>query len=649
MGYSPENNPYIPGDPYSYDLKWIVDKLKSYGIRISSAENAISDIQNLELQPAVNAKIDEMASDGTLATLFSQYMINTYETAADLIADHLDQGIAYTKGYSAPGDGLGCAYVVMTSTADMPYITLNSGLVAVPLCDTFKIGYVQDGNFETNLKRALLKFSKVEITGSWTINSNILIENADVNIDFSGANIDVLTPQGFTFKSCNVKIAGGIFEYVNGSTPIAFQGNYEKCAFKFYQCTSIDISNMTMDGITNGSGCVFEDCGDIHVSGSKMSDGTHAGFYALNSFDKFVVENSDFKNFDNTVDGYSYGACTGFVRLQQGDTMPGLVEYNNCSFDNMSWEGCDTHGSKITRVIGCSFHNCSRLAGLYRESNIGFIDRGGSLLVANCISRNDPAYTASQIFALGGQSSVAYDTITFSDCDFQFKPGSNAQVRFTNIRFDNVIFDCCGSSTTLLFLANVKACYSNVLIKNTGRTNGAISHQASVITVRNLSYISDLTPAQYPYSVMQYDKWSALDWDYRNITPYTSGPKGVMSLANRVVRTGEPMQLNTLIWTSYAKTSTTGGYGYEALQTALTGTLPEHFDSTALFDVGSDTIYLIPGDVVTLDDGVNTYKVYVVETYNALDISNVMHNYIRFSSDIPAGTYSFTIAAVTTL
>ena len=28
MPYTPENNPYIPGDPYSYDLKWIVDHIK---------------------------------------------------------------------------------------------------------------------------------------------------------------------------------------------------------------------------------------------------------------------------------------------------------------------------------------------------------------------------------------------------------------------------------------------------------------------------------------------------------------------------------------------------------------------------------------------------------------------------------------------
>lgn len=29
MAYSPNNNPYIPGDPYSYDLKWMVDEVKS--------------------------------------------------------------------------------------------------------------------------------------------------------------------------------------------------------------------------------------------------------------------------------------------------------------------------------------------------------------------------------------------------------------------------------------------------------------------------------------------------------------------------------------------------------------------------------------------------------------------------------------------
>lgn len=39
MAYSPENNPYIPGDPYSYDLKWIVQQIKAWkDPEISAAE-----------------------------------------------------------------------------------------------------------------------------------------------------------------------------------------------------------------------------------------------------------------------------------------------------------------------------------------------------------------------------------------------------------------------------------------------------------------------------------------------------------------------------------------------------------------------------------------------------------------------------------
>lgn len=45
MPYTPENNPYMPGDPYAYDLKWIVSKLKGYDTSISSIESDIDDIE----------------------------------------------------------------------------------------------------------------------------------------------------------------------------------------------------------------------------------------------------------------------------------------------------------------------------------------------------------------------------------------------------------------------------------------------------------------------------------------------------------------------------------------------------------------------------------------------------------------------------
>lgn len=43
MAYDPTNNPYAPGDPYSYDLKWIVKKIKDLFTSVSAAQSAADD------------------------------------------------------------------------------------------------------------------------------------------------------------------------------------------------------------------------------------------------------------------------------------------------------------------------------------------------------------------------------------------------------------------------------------------------------------------------------------------------------------------------------------------------------------------------------------------------------------------------------
>lgn len=62
MAYSPENNPYIPGDPYSYDLKWLVKKVNEWKDPLDSAERAKASEEAAEAsalaahQSEVNAK-----------------------------------------------------------------------------------------------------------------------------------------------------------------------------------------------------------------------------------------------------------------------------------------------------------------------------------------------------------------------------------------------------------------------------------------------------------------------------------------------------------------------------------------------------------------------------------------------------------------
>lgn len=100
MAYTPENNPYIPGDPYSYDLKWMVQQIHYWSNMYDSLDSRFVDLlnqfgelsgefgdlsgdfttlynyvhdffDNLDLSEEVSAKIDEMAANGTLVQLFA--------------------------------------------------------------------------------------------------------------------------------------------------------------------------------------------------------------------------------------------------------------------------------------------------------------------------------------------------------------------------------------------------------------------------------------------------------------------------------------------------------------------------------------------------------------------------------------------------
>lgn len=86
MSYTPNNNPYIAGDPYSYDLKWIVSKIKelvnNYAPLVESVDalnvsftelyNYVRNyFDNLDVSDEISSKIDEMAASGELADVIA--------------------------------------------------------------------------------------------------------------------------------------------------------------------------------------------------------------------------------------------------------------------------------------------------------------------------------------------------------------------------------------------------------------------------------------------------------------------------------------------------------------------------------------------------------------------------------------------------
>ena len=84
MGYTPENNPYIPGDPYSYDLKWIIQQIKAWKDPEASAAQAKASaeaaaasateaasyaamVQNIVITPEMYGAVGDGVTDDTAA------------------------------------------------------------------------------------------------------------------------------------------------------------------------------------------------------------------------------------------------------------------------------------------------------------------------------------------------------------------------------------------------------------------------------------------------------------------------------------------------------------------------------------------------------------------------------------------------------
>ena len=89
MAYTPTDNPYIPGDPYSYDLKWIVTKIKEALTSIEGLTTGQSDLagdfkelkeyvynyfDNLDISQEVEDKINELYAAGFFDTIINNWM-----------------------------------------------------------------------------------------------------------------------------------------------------------------------------------------------------------------------------------------------------------------------------------------------------------------------------------------------------------------------------------------------------------------------------------------------------------------------------------------------------------------------------------------------------------------------------------------------
>ena len=115
------NNPYVPGDPYSYDLKWLVAKVKEILAQLGT------------LDEAIEAKIFEG---------FLEHSVVQFKTVPEMLAaDIADGSIVLTLGYHEAGDSGDLFYLIKDfnpGQCSLDYfLTMdNNSQIAIPIFTT---------------------------------------------------------------------------------------------------------------------------------------------------------------------------------------------------------------------------------------------------------------------------------------------------------------------------------------------------------------------------------------------------------------------------------------------------------------------------------------------------------------------------------
>lgn len=178
MAYTPDNNPYIPGDPYSYDLKWQVDKIKYMQTRFDELDENVqeaTDQADRAQQEADRAagRADFATEEADRATQeadraagradFATTEANRATTEADRAESEADRSKDYADHIADPVSGLVTSWLAQHITQPTTPVIDTSLTVEGAAADAKKVGdelKIVDNKINTITKAGILSPGK---------------------------------------------------------------------------------------------------------------------------------------------------------------------------------------------------------------------------------------------------------------------------------------------------------------------------------------------------------------------------------------------------------------------------------------------------------------------------------------------------------
>ena len=431
------NNPYVPGDPFSYDLKWLVRKIREHQIILDGLDERI--------QNAIIAALEDLDQLGP----------KYFESAADLIGSDLkDKSIAYIEGFFAPGDGGANLYYVTTDYNDIIgvdfYLTLDGPnrwalpIIVTPYVTPEMFGAYGDGTEDdTDAIRHAAKYKHVIMNKSYVMSGSVPMISGQT-IEGRGTVKDICSegatpyeyPACFEMTSTDGTVIKGLSFIGQGVIDGAI---YNHAVIKVDQATNALVEDLTMRDINAGSCVRVTQANGVTVRGLDIRHYSFCGISVINGSENCTVENNRLEEVENYTLANTYPiGLSGY----DGSMTPAISKHIVCRQNYVKnsrawWEGIDSHGGEDIQIIdntiiGCM---CSINAGVILSPSLpmtnliikGNVCENGS----NTAHVRTPAVMNSCI-AAGGENVVVSDNILINGGCINASQGNQSAIYFTN-------------------------------------------------------------------------------------------------------------------------------------------------------------------------------------------------------------------------
>lgn len=511
------NNPYVPGDPYSYDLKWLVAKVKEILSQLGTLDEAI----------------EEKIFEG-----FLEHSIVQFKTVPEMLAaDITDGSIVLTLGYHEEGDQGGLFYLVKDFNPDQCsldyFLTLdNNKQIAIPVIVTPYVtpemfGAYGDG--ETVTSEALQRSFDYAIDHSMdvSLNNEYLI---DTSIQVKGVRN--------TYQGSGSKIIGNGYAKIKASAAMASM--LELVPYTDTTAYGVKISGLYLEGnnladagihsVVPASECIFEDlqityCTDaIHMANNcylntfknvRAYECTGwgirftGGICTSNVFEKCYT--------DNCANGYYINGQYSSMISCCADGVTGTV-FNLYSFTG-SLIACGSEstgfttmfkigGNSVVNILGGMFFGNPTLSGYYID-----LASGSYLNIIGALLNYASANTSGALFTAAGQSKLRIrDTSIYRTFTGESHTASTAEVFvLTGVKIleTTVTVDANGLAeiplnpryTSILSVATTRSGWIGLVYARSETKFG-------VKMVSNTSYSPSISDRSYPLIIYYVDNYA---------------------------------------------------------------------------------------------------------------------------------------------